>query len=372
VKIAVVNVGSATTKAALVQVDEDSARVRKRTSCTLGLGDPAKESLTEVLEKLGDRDSVDAVAHRVVHGGRQFREPVRVDASVEEAIESLAGLAPLHNPLALEGMRAARAYFPERPMVAVFDTAFHSQRAPESLRYPLPLDVCEDADLVRYGFHGLAHASLTESLAQAVESDVGKVTAVTLQLGAGCSACAVEGGRSIETSMGFSPLGGLPMATRSGDLDPAVVLELFRRGWKLEELEDLLSRRSGLLAMGGSADMRELLRSEAAGGERASVALRLFVHRIVALVGAYLTLLRGRGALVFGGGIGTNSPDIRSRIAAGLTCWDIELDPARNASGAPGQISTPRSRPVYVFETNEERLIARSAYRVLIENPFET
>jgi acetate kinase len=360
--VAVLNVGSATVKAALVKVDRDATTVRWRSSRSIDPGSGAKASFAELLADLGNRkEHVAAVGHRVVHGGKRFTEPVLVDATVEEVIASLAPLAPLHNPVALEGVRVARAQFPGRPMVAVFDTAFHADRGPESLRYPLPWDLSEELGLFRYGFHGVAHSSLIESLAEAEDARRDETHAVTLQLGAGCSACAIENGRSIETSMGFSPLGGLPMATRTGDLDPAISLELLRRGYDPVEVEDLLTRRSGLLGMAGTADMREVLEAEAGGDERARVAVALFVRRVVSLTGAYLTLLKGRGALVFGGGIGTHSAEIRRRVTEGLATWNLELDSERNAAGAPGLISVVSSRPVYVFETDEETRIARSA-----------
>ena len=349
-----------------MEVDAAEASVRARRSAEVAAGTDTRSAFFGALDGLGIADGdIDTVGHRVVHGGRRFVEPVQIDAAVEQAIDALAGLAPLHNPLALEGIRIARERFPGRPMVAVFDTAFHSNRPSESLRYPLPWDVCESLELFRYGFHGIAHASLAESLAAEEGVHVGEVTAVTLQLGAGCSACAVEQGRSIETSMGFSPLGGLPMATRSGDLDPGVVLGLLRQGYGVEELEDMLTRASGLHGMTGASDMREVLRAEAEGDERAAVAVALFVRRVVALVGAYFTLLRGHGALVFGGGIGTHSAEIRARVAAGLCAWNVDLDRDRNASGAPGSISRDGTRPVYGFETDEERPIARSAFALL-------
>jgi acetate kinase len=365
-RVAVFNAGSATLKAALVEVSEDSAHVVWRESRALDGRSGVKPALSELLGELGDRASeVAALGHRVVHGGARFTEPVRVDASVEAAIESLSPLAPLHNPLALEALRVAREHFPGRPAVAVFDTAFHAGRAPESLRYPLPWDLCDELGLLRYGFHGIAHASLVESLAQARGGAAPETHAVTLQLGAGCSACAIANGRSIETSMGFSPLGGLPMATRAGDLDPGVLLALLRRGRDAAELEELLGRRAGLLGLAGSADLREVLAAEARGDERARVAVALFVRRIVSLAGAYFTLLEGRGALVFGGGIGTHSAEIRRRVAAGLAAWDVRLDPDRNGPEARGLVSQDASRAVYVFETDEETPIARSAERVL-------
>jgi acetate kinase len=221
--------------------------------------------------------------------------------------------------------------------------------------------------LVRYGFHGIAHESLVRSLAEAERKPTTEVTAVTLQLGGGCSACAVAAGRSVETSMGFSPLEGLVMATRSGDVDPSVVLALIDGGRTPAEVRDLLSRRSGLVGLAGDADMRHVLAAEAAGQEPARVAVALFVRRVVMRVGAYLTLLGGRGSLVFGGGIGTHSAEVRRRVADGLAAWDVALDPERNLEPAvEGLIARPGTRPVYVFETDEERLVARETYDRLI------
>jgi acetate kinase len=249
-------------------------------------------------------------------------------------------------------------------MVAVFDTAFHAGRAPESMRYALPWELSDRLGLLRYGFHGIAHASLVESLAEACGCAMEAVTAVTLQLGAGCSACAVARGRSVETSMGFSPLEGLVMASRAGNVDATVVLELQRQGSTPEEVRDLLTRRSGLRGLAGDEDLRRVLAAGADGDERARVAVALFVRRIVATVGAYWTLLDGDGALVFGGGIGTGSAEIRRRVCDGLGAWGVALDAERNAGGA-GRISPAGSRPVFVFETDEEQLLARSASRVL-------
>lgn len=365
-RVAVLNAGSTGVKAALVDVDADGAAVRRRTSRAVDPGQGAGAAFDAALAAFGaEAGEVDAVGHRVVHGGTRFRTPVRIDASVEAALDALGPLAPLHNPPALEGVRAAHRHLPDRPMVAVFDTAFHAGRPPESLRPALPWALCDELGLYRYGFHGIAHASLVEALADAQGTRLDDTHAVTLQLGGGCSGCAVEGGRSVETSMGSSPLGGLPMATRSGDLDPGVVLELLRRGRDAAELTRLLGERSGWLGMAGSADLREVLRAEASGDERSRVAVALFVRRVVSLVGAYWTLLGGRGALVFGGGIGTHAAEIRRRVVEGLSAWNLELDAAANAAGAPRRITTPSSRPAWVFETDEETPIARDVWRVL-------
>jgi acetate kinase len=367
VRITVLNAGSATVKAAFVEVDARGARVLGRGAREVAAEGERERAFRDALAEAGALSgAVDAVGHRVVHGGRTFSAPVRVDAEVERAIDDLARLAPQHNPPALEGIRLARELFPDRPAVAVFDTAFHAGRAPESQRYALPWELSDALGLARYGFHGLAHASLVESLAEAEGRPEADVTAVTLQLGAGCSACAVESGRSVETSMGFSPLEGLPMATRPGDVDPSAVLELLDRGRSPQEVRDLLTRESGLKGLAGDADLRRVLAAEAAGSERARVAVALFVRRIVATVGGYLTLLGGRGAVVFGGGIGTHSADIRRRVARGLEAWQVALDLDRNdRAGARGLVSRPGTRPVYVFETDEERRIARSAYELL-------
>ncbi len=368
-RIAVFNAGSATVKTAIVEVDSGDATVLGRGSRDVPAGGDRVASFRAALSDAGaDSGPIDGVGHRVVHGGRSYSAPVRIDAEVERVIQDLARLAPQHNPPALEGIRVAREAFPDRPAVAVFDTGFHAARSVESTRYALPWDLAESIGLIRYGFHGIAHASLVDAVAEAESKPPTEVTAVTLQLGGGCSACAVEGGRSIETSMGFSPLEGLPMATRSGNVDPSVLLELMDQGRTSAEIRELLTRRSGLLGLAGHADMRDVLAAESAGSERARVAVGHLVHHVVATIGAYLTLLGGHGCVVFGGGVGTHSAEVRRRVAAGLTAWNVELDATRNEANVPGLISTVRRRPVYVFETDEERRIARSVYEVLAED----
>ena len=369
-EIAVVNAGSSTVKAALVTVGPDGARVSARDARAVAGDDDRVDAIAAALDEVGaHRRAVDAVSHRVVHGGRTFSEPTLIDAAVEQTIEDLSTLAPLHNPPALQGIRAAREIFPGQPMVAVFDTAFHSGRTRESMLYAIPPDLSESLGLLRYGFHGTAHASLVESLATSEGRDPDRITAVTLQLGSGCSACAVQGGRSIETSMGFSPLEGLVMGTRAGNIDASVVFELLGRGADVEEVRDLLTRRSGLAGLAGQSDMRLVLEAESRGDERASLAVAMFVRRIVTTVGSYWTLLDGEGALVFGGGIGTASAEIRRRVADGLGAWDVTLDATLNETGVPGLVSPNDSRPVYVFETDEERLLAVEADRVLRTGP---
>ena len=338
-RVAVLNAGSATVKGAVVEVGASELTTHARISrASIPESDP-KETFGELLAELLATGAVDAVGHRIVPGGPEFRSTTRLEPSMDQSLEALAHLAPLHNPVALAGVRTARERLPGCPQVVVFDTAFHADRRSESLRYPLPWDLCEELGLVRYGFHGIAHAALSGSLAEARDVNATDVTAVTLQLGAGCSGCAIDRGRSVETSMGFSPLGGLPMARRCGDLDPGVVLELLRGGRSVEELEDLLTRGSGLYGLSGSADMREVLHAEAQGDERAGVAVALYVRSIVGLTGAYLTLLRGEGAIVFGGGVGAGSSEIRERVAKGLSAWNVALDRERNTAMQWGCIS---------------------------------
>jgi acetate kinase len=355
-RLAVVNTGSSTLKLALFEAGADG--LEERSNETFEWRSPDDMDAT-IDQALGGFDAApDVIGHRVVHGGSRFTDPVRIDRTVEDALEALVSLAPLHNAPALAGIRAAHRIYPDTPSVAVFDTTFHARRREESMRYALPHAWQEEFGFRRFGFHGIAHASLARSCAEAAALPLHEISAVTLQLGAGCSACAVKHGRSIETSMGYTPLEGLVMATRSGDIDPAIVLKLLRSGYTADEIDEQLNRRSGLLGLAGSGDMRDVLAAEERGDEAASLALKLFTHRLVMTIGAYLTLLGGDGAIVFGGGIGEHAPEVRTRVAQGLAAWEVELDPALNRENGPGRISAGQSRPVYVFETREENMIA--------------
>jgi acetate kinase len=356
-RLAVVNTGSSTLKLALFESEADG--VRELSHETFEWQSPDAMDAT-IEQALGALDATpDIIGHRVVHGGSRFTSPVRIDRGVEAALEDLVSLAPLHNAPALAGIRTARRLYPDTPSVAVFDTAFHAQRREESMRYALPREWHEQFGFRRFGFHGIAHASLARACADAASLPMNQLSAVTLQLGAGCSACAIRNGRSIETSMGYTPLEGLVMATRSGDVDPAIVLKLLRAGHTADEIDEQLNRRAGLLGLAGSGDMRDVLAGDARGDESASLALKLFVHRLVMTIGAYLTLLGGEGAIVFGGGIGEHAPEVRTRVSQGLAAWNGELDSALNRDNGPGRISAGRSRPVYVFETREEDMIAQ-------------
>ena len=322
---------------------------------------------------IGSAGEVQAVGHRVVHGGESFRTHARIDAGVIRQIEDCMDLAPLHNPANLSGIRAARALLGEDvPMVAVFDTAFHSTMPETSYLYALPYQLYRRHRIRRYGFHGTSHAWLVQRFAELAGKPREGVDIITLHLGNGCSACAVRQGRSVATSMGFTPLEGLVMGTRCGDLDPSLVEHVaLKEGMSLREMGTLLNKQSGLFGVSGlTSDMRELLDEEREHGDRrATLAIDLFVRRVKHYVGAYLAELDGAEALVFSGGIGENSPEVRQRVCHGLGWLGIELDPERNAALAPGTegevgVDGARVRLV-VIPTDEERMIARETAAVL-------
>ncbi len=328
--------------------------------------------MLEESSRLEGRDfRIDAVGHRVVHGGEQFQEPVEIDEAVMAAIEGLVELAPLHNPGSIAGIKGARAVLGAHiPMVAVFDTAFHRSIPARASTYAIDLDLARKHGIRRYGFHGIAHASMAGICAAAMNRPLAQLRLITLQLGNGCSATAIDHGRSVDTSMGFTPLEGLVMGTRSGDLDPAVVGHLVRReGLSVDEVERLLNERSGLLGVSGiSHDMRELLNAaEGKPDSRAALALDIFCYRVRKYIGSYLAVLGGADALVFGGGIGERSAAIRARICEGMDWCGLRLDPLRNGTAvnlAPGDAMkiSKEDAPLacYVAGVDEEVEIARA------------
>lgn len=330
------------------------------------------EAARAVLAAIFDRDAdaglaerLVAIGHRVVHGGRAFRGPTLVTERALDALGALAELAPLHNPPALAVLGVARERFPDVAMVAVFDTTFFRALPEHVRRYAVPASWHDAHAVERFGFHGIAHAYLA---ARCRELDARLSRVVSLQLGQGCSATALLDGRPVETSMGLTPLEGLIMATRSGDLDPGVVVHMARRGWGLEAIDAALNRESGLRGLSGtSGDVRELLELERAGDGAARLALRAFCHRVRKYVGAYAAALGGLDGIVFGGGIGEHSAEIRARVCSGLEWLGLELDAAANArcSGEEAELSAAGSRiAVWAIPVNEERAIARAALDV--------
>lgn len=309
-----------------------------------------------------DGRKISAVGHRVVHGGTTFAGPVRINDAVLEALESLSSLAPLHQPHNLAAIRAIAALAPMLPQVACFDTSFHHGQPPIAQRFALPRAL-HDAGIRRYGFHGLSYDHIASALRER-DAGVASGRVVVAHLGAGASLCAMRGGKSIDTTMGFTALDGLPMATRCGALDPGVVLYLLRhRGMSPEQIEDLLYHRSGLLGVSGiSGDMRVLLGSR---DSHAEDAVELFVYRIAREVGALAASLGGLDGLVFTAGVGEHSPEIRRRVCERSRWLGVVLDPDANERGDE-RISAPSSAvSVWTIPTDEERAIARQTMAVL-------
>ena len=333
----------------------------------------ALEAMTERLRGDGvDLDEADlrAVGHRVVHGGPDFSEPVVIDDTVLDRIRDLSSLAPLHNPAAVTGIEAARERY-DVPHVAVFDTAFFAALPPEASTYAVPRDLADRHSIRRYGFHGTSHEYVSHAAADLVGRPVGELRQVVLHLGNGCSASAVRGGRPVDTSMGLTPLQGLVMGTRSGDVDPGLHAYLAREaGLSLDDIDTLLNKKSGVLGLSGVNDFRELEDRLQAGDEAARLAFDVVVHRLKHYVGAYLAILGGLDVLVFTAGIGENSTSVRAAVAEGLGELGITVDGARNAvrSKQPRVISPDGSRVVVaVVPTNEELAIARQTAQLVRE-----
>ncbi|HEY4596271.1 MAG TPA: acetate kinase [Thermoanaerobaculia bacterium] len=320
------------------------------------------------------KDEIGAVGHRVVHGGEQFQASVLIDDKVIEGIEAMIALAPLHNPANLQGYYAAKAELPNAPQVAVFDTAFHHTMPREAYLYGLPYSLYQRFRIRRFGFHGTSHRFVAGRLAALLEreGDPG-LRLITCHLGNGASACAVLGGKSIDTSMGFTPLEGLVMGTRCGDLDPAALLFIMgREELGAAEASALMNKHSGLLGLSGlSNDMRTLLEAEEKGNERARLAIDVFCYRLRKYIGAYAAALGGVDAIAFAGGIGENSPQVRERTMRGLEGLGLRLDPKRNdeAKGKEEEISPEGAGSrVFVVPTNEELMIARDAAGIVSKN----
>lgn len=315
---------------------------------------------------------IEAVGHRVVHGGELFAQSTRVDDEVVRALEELIELAPLHNPHNLRGIAAARAVLgPGVPQVAVFDTAFHHSLPETAYLYAIPYQLYRRYRVRRYGFHGTSHRYVAYRYRQLTNRTRDATKIITLHLGNGASACAIVGGQSVDTSMGFTPLEGLVMGTRSGDLDPAILdFVSAKEGLSLRDLDSLLNKQSGLLGVSGlTADMRELLAEEAENGDRrARLAIDLFCYRVKKYLGAYLAAMNGADAVIFAGGIGENAPEVRRRICKGLEWLGIKIDDSRNSAlvGSEGRMDAKGSRvELWVIPTDEELLIARDTWRVV-------
>ena len=341
-KIAVLNAGSSSLKFKLF--DMKTQAVLKSVNIEhIGEKGAAFSDHHEALESIDiDFSSLDAIGHRVVHGGEEFRESVLIDEKVIATVERLSSLAPLHNPANLEGIFVARKKAPKVPQIAAFDTAFHSSMPEDAFMYALDYEMYEKHKIRRYGFHGTSHAFVSKEAAKVLDRDINELNLITLHLGNGASACAIENGKSIDTSMGFTPLEGLVMGSRSGDIDPAIVLYMQRElGMSLDEVDKSLNKNSGLLGICGENDVRDILNSK---DKKSKLALEMMIRRIQKYIGAYMALLGRVDAIVFTGGIGENSTYIRERVLESQMFSSIKS---------------------LVIKTNEELEIANECLRVL-------
>ncbi len=365
--VLVLNAGSSSLKYRALDPGSGEVAVSGTVERLEGSGHAAAlEQVADEVRSTGRADDLVAVGHRVVHGGTLFHEPTLVDDDVLARIEALATLAPLHNPPAVAGIRSARAAYPHLPQVAVFDTAFFHHLPAAAATYAIDTEVAQEQQVRRYGFHGTSHHWVSRAAARQLGRDPDApagLRLVVLHLGNGASASAVHDGRAVETSMGLTPLEGLVMGTRPGDVDAGVLLHLLRQGGlDVDGVERLLTKRSGLLGLTGLSDVRDVLAAVDAGDERATLGWGVYVHRIKKYVGAYLAVLGGADALVFTAGVGEHSARARADVVGGLEELGLVLDPARNESGEIGarRISADGSRvEVLVVPTDEELSIAQ-------------
>jgi acetate kinase len=317
---------------------------------------------------MDDLSEIGAVGHRVVHGGEEFTGSVLIDEEVIASIEKYADLAPLHNPPNLAGIRAVQRRLAQVRQVACFDTAFHATIPKVAYMYALPYELYEEFHIRRYGFHGISHRYVARRTAALMGRGKYELNAITCHLGNGCSVTAVKEGHSIDTSMGFTPLEGVPMGTRSGDLDPAILFYLADKGYDAQTLKTLCNKQSGLLGISGlSNDVRNLQELAARGNERAKLTIDIFCYRIRKYIGAYAAVLEPLDAIVFTGGIGEHAAGLREEICVGMTQLGVEFDGAANEAtlGREAEISTAHSPvKVFVIPTNEQRAIAHDTYEL--------
>lgn len=386
--VLVINCGSSSVKFALIEVASEEPvisglveslespsaelswkRAGKKQSKPLP-GADLVDGLKEVIAILPSEVEVVAVGHRVVHGAEEFASSHLIDDEILAVLEKCSPLAPLHNPANIAGIRAAQEVFPGIPQVAVFDTAFHQSIPKHAYLYAVPYDWYEELRVRRYGFHGTSHRYVSGETARLLDKDLDDLSIVIAHLGNGCSACAVEGGKSVDTTMGLSPLEGLVMGTRSGDVDPALHEFLANNlGWSLERIMKALNKESGLLGLSGqSNDMRTLVNAWEKGDERATLAIEVFAYRLAKAILGLTVGLSKIDAIVFTGGIGENSFKVRGKVISNLRVLKIELDEELNAqNGEPetGRLTKPGSTPCLVVPTDEELMIARDTLEIV-------
>lgn len=365
-------IGAATSAAKLSFVDSSGAEKELKQSCPVADHREAIKVMSEMLRESGtlvDTGELAGIGHRVVHGGEAFHQPVRIDETVIAAIEELIPLAPLHNPANLMGIRVAMEHVAQIPQVAVFDTAFHQSIPEHAYLYALPYTLYEKQKVRRYGFHGTSHSYVTRQAALYLNRPLEELNIITLHLGNGASAAAIRGGKSIDTSMGLTPLEGLVMGTRSGDLDPAILFYLSREsGLDMDTLDTLLNKESGLKGICGENDMRTISEAAEQGDHQARLALTIFCYRLKKYIGAYMAALGGVDCIVFTGGIGENSAIVRQMSCQGLERLGIRLDEGKNSTRQEDILeiqATDSSVKLLVVPTDEELEIAVLTLQVI-------
>ncbi len=314
-------------------------------------------------------DEISAIGHRLVHGGEKINKSVVITDEVVEVLKECIDLAPLHNPAGIIGIEACQKVMPGKPMVGVFDTAFHQTMPKERYIYPIPYEYYKKYGIRKYGFHGTSHMYVSQRLAEIVKKDIKDLKIVTCHLGQGSSICAVEGGKSVDTSMGLTPLAGIPMVTRSGDMDPSVVTFLMKKeGWTAEEAESVLNKKSGVQGISGLApDFREIEAASYGENERAAIAIEKFKYEIASYIAKYAVAMNGIDYIVFTGGVGENQINIRKGICEKLEFMGVKIDvEANNVRGEEKEISASDSKiKVYLVPTNEELMIAKETVRLV-------
>ncbi|MEJ2694191.1 MAG: acetate kinase [Candidatus Thiodiazotropha sp.] len=367
--ILVINSGSSSVKYAIFDSNGDEERSRSVVNLVTDTPDAEREkAIRQILEAAQREKRLFAIGHRLVHGGDAFRHPTLIDVRVAAHLRSLHHLAPLHNPAGLMGIDITLASLPHIPQVAVFDTAFFSTLPEHVWRYALPKRLTDRQGIRRYGFHGISHQFVTTQALRSLDRPIERLRLISLHLGNGASIAAIKGEDCIETSMGMTPLEGLVMGTRAGDLDPSILIHLQRCcDLSADDLERLLNRESGLLGLCGDSDMRIIRRRARDGEEDARLAISIFVHRVRKYLGAYTAVLGGLDGLVFTGGIGENDTDLRSEICHDLDCLGIRIDPHRNAEHSTVISPEGASPQVMVIPTNEELAIARETRKCLTQ-----
>ena len=328
-----------------------------------------KQLINPEYKVIDSLDEISAIGHRLVHGGEKINKSVIITDEVVEVLKECIDLAPLHNPAGIIGIEACKKVMPGKPMVGVFDTAFHQTMPKERYIYPIPYEYYKKYGIRKYGFHGTSHMYVSQRLAEIVGKDISELKIVTCHLGQGSSICAVEGGKSVDTSMGLTPLAGIPMVTRSGDLDPSVVTFLMKKeGWTAEEAENMLNKKSGVQGISGLApDFREIEAASYGDNERAAIAIEKFKYEIASYIAKYAVAMNGVDYIVFTGGVGENQINIRKGICEKLEFMGVKIDvEANNVRGVEKEISAPDSKvKVYLVPTNEELMIAKETARLV-------